>query len=136
MPKLISPTIITLNQVPRRSGPVADTPSRVLESATFRPRVGPLPTAARIVSPAVRVVSEKKYETKTSKIGGKKVKERKGKLSNDLGKPAMKASQAELDRYINAASGKEKKSRVARVNLLRAHKKGLKSQGAKVPKPS
>ncbi len=84
--------------------------------------------SVRIISPVLFRLNEKKYETKTSVIGGEKIKERKGKLTADLGKPAMKASQKELDSYINAASGKEKKARVARVNLMKAHKKGLKAQ--------
>ena len=75
--------------------------------------------------------------TKTSVIGGKKIKEKEGKLAADLGKPAMKATQAELDSYINAAkTPAEKKKRVARVNLASAHKKGLKAQGSKVSKPT
>ena len=78
------------------------------------------------------IVSEKKYQTST--IGGKKIKEKKGKLSSDLGKPAMQASEKELKAYINAASGKEKQKRVARVNLMKAHKKGHKAQGHKIKK--
>ena len=82
-----------------------------------------------------RTLSEKKFEKKTSIIGGKKVVE-KGKLTADLGKPAMKATAAEKKAYINAAkSPAEKKKRVARINLATAHKKGLKAQGAKVPTP-
>lgn len=70
--------------------------------------------------------NEKKYETQISKIGGEKIKEKKGKLSDDLGKPAMQASEEELQSYIDNASGEEKKKRVARVNLMKAHKKGHK----------
>ena len=73
---------------------------------------------------------------KVSVIGGKKVRERAGKLSKDLGKPAMKATAVELKSYVDTASGAaEKKKRVARVNLMKAHKKGLKAKGSKVPKP-
>jgi hypothetical protein len=43
--------------------------------------------------------------------------------------PAMKASQKRLDSYIDAAKTKaEKKKRVARVNLMKVHKKGHKAQ--------
>lgn len=78
----------------------------------------------------------KSPKTRTSKIGGKKVTEKKGKLSKDLGKPAMKATQAELDSYVSGAkTGSEKKKRVARVNLMKAHKKGHKAQGHKMPVP-
>lgn len=80
----------------------------------------------------VRPITEK---VKTSTIGGKKVKEKQGKLTKDLGKPAMSATEKELQSYIDNASGAEKKKRVARVNLMKAHKKGLKAQGSKVPKP-
>jgi len=81
--------------------------------------------------------SSKAKGTKTSTIGGKRIKERKGKLSGDLGKPAFKASAGELDSYV--ASGKtpkERQKRNARVNLMRAHKKGHKAQAHKVSKES
>lgn len=84
------------------------------------------------VSNGMPVVSEKKYKTQVSKIGGKKIKEKKGKLSDDLGKPAMQASEKDLQSYVDAASGKEKQKRVARVNLMKAHKKGHKAQGNKI----
>lgn len=75
-------------------------------------------------------------KTKTTVIKGQKIKEKKGKLSKDLGKPAMKATAKELASYVKAAkTPAEKKSRVARVNLMKAHKKGLKAQGSKVPTP-
>lgn len=68
--------------------------------------------------------------TKTTVIGGKKIKEREGKLTKDLGMAPMKASQQKLDAYIDAApNSAEKAKRVARVNLMKAHKKGLKAQG-------
>lgn len=71
--------------------------------------------------------------TKTSTIGGTKIKEKTGKLSKDLGEPAMGASESELQSYIdNASSATEKKKRVARVNLMKAHKKGHKAQGHKI----
>jgi len=77
-----------------------------------------------------------KYDTKTSTIGGKKVTEKQGKLDADLGKPAMSATEAELQSYIDAAKGPaEKKKRVARVNLMKGHKKGLKAKGSRVPSP-
>ncbi len=69
-------------------------------------------------------------ETQTSTIDGHKIKEKKGKLSGDLGKPAFQASQKELDNYVDAASGAEKQKRVARVNLMKAHKRGHKAQGS------
>lgn len=75
-----------------------------------------------------RLLSEKTYETQTTELDGKKIKEKKGKLSDDLGKPAFQASAKELDDYIDNASGKEKQKRVARVNLMKAHKKGQKAQ--------
>jgi len=92
---------------------------------------------AKIISPNLfsigRVLNE---ETKTSTIGGKKVTEHEGKLSKDLGKPAMSATESELQSYIDSASSAaEKKKRVARVNLMKAHKKGLKAKGSKVPAP-
>lgn len=75
-------------------------------------------------------------KTQTSVIGGRRIKEKKGKLSSDLGKPAMKATETELQSYVDAAkSPVEKKKRVARVNLMKAHKAGLRAQGAKVPSP-
>jgi hypothetical protein len=87
----------------------------------------------------VRVVKslfEKKYETQVSKIGGEKIRERKGKLAADLGKPAMQATAKELQSYIKGASGEvEKRKRVARVNLMRAHKAGLRAKGSRVPAP-
>ncbi len=68
--------------------------------------------------------------TKTSLIGGKKIKEKEGKLTKDLGMAPMKASKKKLDAYIDAApDSAEKTKRVARVNLMKAHKKGLKAQG-------
>lgn len=86
--------------------------------------------------PIVEGTKPKSPKTKTSVIGGKKITEKKGKLSKDLGKPAMKATQSELDAYVKAAkSPSEKKSRVARVNLMKAHKKGHKAQGHKLPTP-
>lgn len=85
----------------------------------------------KIVSPVLYSIGAPLMEkTKTSVIGGKRIKEHTGKLSKDLGKPAMSASKAELDSYINAAkSPAEKKKRVARVNLMKSHAKGLKAQG-------
>jgi hypothetical protein len=75
-------------------------------------------------------ISEK---TKVSKIGGERIKEKEGKLSQDLGKPATQATEKELQAYIdNASSAAEKKKRVARVNLMKAHKKGHKAQGNKL----
>ena len=76
-----------------------------------------------------------RYERQKQTIGGKTITQKKGKLSNDLGKPAMKATEGELQQYIDDASGKEKKKRVARVNLMKAHKKGHVSQGHKSPTP-
>jgi hypothetical protein len=78
---------------------------------------------------------EKKYERQTQTIGGKKITQKKGKLSDDLGKPATRATETELQSYIDAGKGKEKQKRVARVNLMKAHKKGHKSQGHKLAKP-
>ena len=73
---------------------------------------------------------------KTSTIGGEKIKEEPGKLSDDLGKPATRATEKELQTYIdNAPNAAEKKKRVARVNLMKAHKKGHKAQGNKLKKP-
>ena len=83
-----------------------------------------------------RTLSEKKFEKKTSIIGGKKVVERKGKLTADLGKPAFKASKSELEAYVKAGkTPKERQKRNARVNLCKAHKAGHKAQGHKVPTP-
>ena len=92
---------------------------------------------AKIISPSLfSVGSVLNEETRTSTIGGKKVTEREGKLAKDLGKPAMKATEGELNAYIDSASSAaEKKKRVARVNLMKAHKKGLKAKGSKVPTP-
>jgi len=73
---------------------------------------------------------EKKGDVKTSVIGGKRIKEKEGKLSSDLGKPAMSASEAELASYVDAAkSPSEKRKRVARINLLKAHRRGLRAKG-------
>ena len=70
---------------------------------------------------------------KTSVIDGKEVKEEPGRLTKALGKPAMSASEAELDKYIeNAPNAEEKKKRVARVNLMKAHKKGHEAQGHEI----
>lgn len=82
----------------------------------------------KLTSHQRRMLSEKKYETQTTELDGEKIKEKKGKLSDDLGKPAFQASEKELDDYINATSGAEKQKRVARVNLMKAHKKGHKAQ--------
>ena len=84
---------------------------------------------SKMSSPQRRALMEKKYETQEVEIDGEKIKQKKGKLSDDLGKPAFQASQKELDDYINAASGAEKQKRVARVNLMKAYKKGHKAQG-------
>ncbi len=78
----------------------------------------------------------KSNKTQTTVIKGTKIKEKKGKLSKDLGKPAMKATAKELKSYVdNAKSGKEKIARTARVNLMKAHKKGHAAQHHTVPKP-
>ena len=70
---------------------------------------------------------------KTSVIKGTKIKEKPGKLSKDLGKPAMKATGKELKTYIDKATTPSlKKKRVARVNLMKAHKKGHKAQSHKL----
>lgn len=94
-------------------------------------------TIARLVNTSLfsigRPITEK---VKTSVIGGKKIREKAGKLTKDLGKPAMSATKKELQSYINAAKSEpERKKRQARVNLASAHKKGLKAKGSKVPTP-
>jgi hypothetical protein len=65
----------------------------------------------------------------TSVIGGKRIKEKEGKLTADLGKPPSKASESEKQAYINAAkTPTEKRKRVARINLAAAHAKGTRAQ--------
>jgi hypothetical protein len=74
-------------------------------------------------------VLEKISETETSEIGGKKIKEKEGKLTEDLGKPPSEASEEELKRYIESGgTEEERRKRLARVNLARAHMKGVKAQ--------
>jgi len=82
------------------------------------------------------IISEKKAnKTQVSKIGGKKIKEKRGKLTADLGKPPSKVSKGELESYIKAAkTPAEKRKRQARVNLARAHMKGTKAVHGKAPK--
>jgi hypothetical protein len=68
-------------------------------------------------------------EVKTSVIGGKKIKEHPGKLTSALGEPAFKASASKLESYVDdAPDAAEKEKRVARVNLMKAHKKGHEAQ--------
>ena len=72
---------------------------------------------------------DKMAETETSTIGGERITEKKGKLTQDLGKPPSQASEAELEHYIEAGgSPAERQKRMARVNLFRAHMKGVKAQ--------
>ena len=81
------------------------------------------------------IVHEAKKGTQTSTIGGKRIKEKAGKLTKDLGKPPSEASAAELKRYVEAGkTPAERKKRQARVNLARAHVKGAKARhpGSKV----
>lgn len=83
---------------------------------------------------AYDLILEKISETETSEIGGKKIKEKEGKLTKDLGKPPSEASEEELKRYIEAGkTEEERRKRMARVNLARAHMKGVKAQHGKGP---
>lgn len=70
---------------------------------------------------------------KTSVIDHSRIREKEGKLTKDLGEPAMQATEKELQRYIDSSkSESDRKKRQARVNLMKAHKKGHEAQHHKL----